>query len=270
MNHLLRAHAPISDKGWAEIDSEARERLQTALAARRLVDFSDPLGWEHSSTNLGRVRELAATATTAAANPVSALQRQVLPFVELRADFTLARSELAAIDRGAVDADFDSLDAAAHQIAAAENAAVLSGLGPAIAGVAETSPFDRRALGADPLGFAAVISAAVTDLRNSGVGGPYGLALSPSHYELAAETAEAGGTLLAKHLGAIVGGSIVWTPGIEGGVVLSQRGGDFLFECGQDLSVGYDSHDGQSVSLYLQESFSFRVATPEAAVVLSA
>jgi uncharacterized linocin/CFP29 family protein len=50
--------------------------------------------------------------------------------------------------------------------------------------------------------------------------------------------------------------------------VLSLRGGDFLFECGQDLSIGYDSHDKEVVHLYLEESFSFHVATPEAAVAL--
>ena len=51
--------------------------------------------------------------------------------------------------------------------------------------------------------------------------------------------------------------------------MLSLRGGDFLFESGQDLSVGYDSHDGEAVQLYLEESFSFRVVTPEAAVALT-
>jgi len=47
------------------------------------------------------------------------------------------------------------------------------------------------------------------------------------------------------------------------------RGGDFLFESGQDLSVGYGGHDDDEVGLYLEESFSFRVATPEAAVALT-
>jgi uncharacterized linocin/CFP29 family protein len=62
----------------------------------------------------------------------------------------------------------------------------------------------------------------------------------------------------------------VWAPGVNGAVVLSVRGGDFLFESGQDLSVGYDSHDADAVRLYLEESFSFRVATAEAAVALTA
>jgi uncharacterized linocin/CFP29 family protein len=51
--------------------------------------------------------------------------------------------------------------------------------------------------------------------------------------------------------------------------VVSQRGGDFLFEAGEDLSIGYDRHDLDTVDLYLVESFTFRVATPEAAVALT-
>jgi uncharacterized linocin/CFP29 family protein len=47
VNHLLRDHAPISDAGWRLIDAEARERLLPAMAARRLVDFRGPLGWQH-------------------------------------------------------------------------------------------------------------------------------------------------------------------------------------------------------------------------------
>jgi len=50
--------------------------------------------------------------------------------------------------------------------------------------------------------------------------------------------------------------------------VVSLRGGDFLLDCGQDLAIGYHAHDVDSVHLYLVESFSFRVATPEAAVAL--
>ena len=82
------------------------------------------------------------------------------------------------------------------------------------------------------------------------------------------ETTEHGGYPLLDHLRNILGGPIVWAPGVEGAVVLSLRGGDFLLESGQDLSVGYDHHDADDVHLYIEESFSFRVATPEAAVAL--
>ena len=59
MNHLHRELAPISDAGWDLIDDEAKSRLPTYLAARKLVDFVGPHGWTHSSTNLGRIEEIA-------------------------------------------------------------------------------------------------------------------------------------------------------------------------------------------------------------------
>ena len=84
------------------------------------------------------------------------------------------------------------------------------------------------------------------------------------------ETTEHGGYPLFDHLRRILDGPLVWAPGVDGGVVVSLRGGDFLFECGQDIAIGYDSHDAENVELYFVESFSFRVATPEAAVALPA
>ena len=55
MNHLLRDLAPVTDAGWDQLEDEARRQLGSALAARKLVDFSGPHGWEHSATGLGRV-----------------------------------------------------------------------------------------------------------------------------------------------------------------------------------------------------------------------
>src|SRR5690242_17154470 len=106
MNHLLRGHAPLSDSNWKLLDDEARERLHGPLAARRLVDFSGPHGWEHSATNLGRVEKV----TAPNGKGVVALRRRVLPLAELRADFAISRAELRDDDRGAVDVDLLALD----------------------------------------------------------------------------------------------------------------------------------------------------------------
>jgi uncharacterized linocin/CFP29 family protein len=105
-------------------------------------------------------------------------------------------------------------------------------------------------------------------LLSNGVEGPYGLALGPDVYRRVVETTEHGGYPLFDHLRKILGGPLVWAPGVNGGVVVSLRGGDFLFESGEDLAIGYHAHDVDSVHLYLVETFSFRVATPEAAVAL--
>jgi uncharacterized linocin/CFP29 family protein len=105
-------------------------------------------------------------------------------------------------------------------------------------------------------------------LLNAGVSGPYGLALGPEGYTGVVETTEHGGLIVFDHLRQILDGPIVWAPGVVGAVVVSLRGGDFIFDCGEDLSLGYDSHDSEQVYLYLEESFTFRAVTPEAAVVL--
>ncbi len=265
MNHLLRAQAPISDAGWDLLDREARERLTPALAARKLVDFSGPHGWEHSATNLGRTTELPA----APGEGVSGLARRVLPLVELRSDFELSRSELRDVDRGAGDADLQALDIAAHRIAVAENIAVFHGWRGAIVGIGEASPHERGQLGEAAAQYPRQVAGAVERLLGSGISGPYGLALGREPYRRVIETAEHGGYPLLDHLGQIIEGPIVWAPGVDGAVVVSLRGGDFVLDCGQDHSIGYDSHDGETVRLYLEESFSFHVATPEAAVALT-
>jgi uncharacterized linocin/CFP29 family protein len=265
MNHLLRGHAPISDGAWNLLDREARERLMPALAARQLVDFSGPLGWEHSATNLGRTEALGSPP----AEGVSARRRQLLPLVEVRADFELRREELRNADRGAEDVDLEPLDRAAHQMALAENRAVLHGWPDAVTGIVEASPHESLTLGETPDEYPRPVAGAAERLLCSGVTGPYGLALGRGQYRRVVETAEHGGYPLLDHLHKILEGPIVWTPGLEGAVVVSLRGGDFLFASGQDLSIGYDSHDGEVVRLYLEQSFSFRVVTPEAAVVLT-
>jgi uncharacterized linocin/CFP29 family protein len=264
MNHLLRSLAPISDAGWELLDREARERLGPALAARTLVDFSGPLGWEHSATNLGRTTPLGSSPCEG----VAGLQRRILPLIEVRANFELNRDQLRDADRGAEDTDLEALDKAAHQLAVAENAAVFHGWHGAIGGIVEATPHKQVPLGTAADAYPRQVAGAVEQLRCGGIVGPYGLALGPEQYRLVVETTEQGGYPLLDHLLKILDGPICWAPGVEGGAVLSLRGGDFILEVGQDVSIGYQSHDGEVARLYLEESFSFHVATPEAAVAL--
>jgi uncharacterized linocin/CFP29 family protein len=265
MNHLLRELAPITDSGWQLLDDEAKDRLTPALAARKLVDFSGPHGWQHSATNLGRTTKLGG----APVDGVDGRQRRVLPLVELRAEFELAREELRDADRGAEDADLAPLDHAAHQLATAENVAVFSGWDDVVTGVAAATPHDPITLAEGAEGYTHSVAAGIELLLRNGVGGPYGLALGGGDYREVISAHEHGGHELFAHLRAMLDGPIIWSPGVTDPIVLSLRGGDFLFEAGQDVSLGYVSHDAETVRLYLEESFSFQVATPEAAVTLS-
>jgi uncharacterized linocin/CFP29 family protein len=268
MNHLHRELAPISEGAWQQIDDEAKARLTTYLAARRLVDFHGPRGWDCSAINLGRTRSVEGEAPTG----VEVRARQVLPLLEYRVPFDLDREELEAVGRGAVDIDLGPLDAAAKKIAVAENLAVFHGFaGEGITGIIEASSHESITLGDAAENYPRHVARAVRVLLEAGISGPFGLALSSDAWIKVVETTEHGGYPLFEHLRrAIVGGPIVWAPGLDGGVVISQRGGDFRFESGADLSVGYLDHDRSRVTLYLEESFTFKVDEPDAAVALVA
>ena len=265
MNHLLRSRAPVTDAGWELLDHEARSRLTAALAARKVIDFAGPYGWEHSATNLGRTTEV----PVGPVEGVIALQRKVLPLVELRANFAVPLAQLQDNDRGRPDVDLRALDEAAHRIAVTENVAVFHGWSEVeMMGIAEASPHRAQSLGPAVEYYPRPVAAAVELLLQTGIGGPYALALGREQYTLVVETAERGGYPLLDHLRKILDGPVVWAPGVIGAVVVSLRGGDFRFESGQDLAIGYDRDDDEAVHLYIEESFSFVVATPEAAVPL--
>ncbi|MBT2503637.1 family 1 encapsulin nanocompartment shell protein [Curtobacterium sp. ISL-83] len=263
MDHLLRHLAPFDPAAWEMLDQEARARLTTALSARRIVDFDGPLGWQRSSVDLGRTEPVSATVTG-----IAARRRRVLPLAEVRADFTIPLAELVDFSRGADDVDVSTLDAAALTVAAFENRVVFEGWDAAgIVGVVPSSTHQGQDHDGTPASFRMAVTAAVASLRSAGVAGPYVLAAGPEDWVDIVQTEDAGSSLLGQ-LEAILGGRVEWTPGISGSVVLSARGGDFSLTVGQDLALGYTAHDAQDVHLYVEESLTFRVVTPEAAVPL--
>jgi uncharacterized linocin/CFP29 family protein len=265
MNHLLRALAPLSDGEWTAIDDEAKQTLKMNLAARRLVDFSGPHGWETSSINLGRVDQ-----TERQLRPgVETRRRRVQTLIELRAPFEMSRKELDIISRGGRDPDLRPVTEAARTIAIAENQAVFNGFEAGhITGIFESAEESALRLTDDYVHYPEVVAEALGKLRNLGVAGPYGIALGPRCYVGLTETATSGGYRVYDHVKRLLDGPIVWTPGIDGAIVVSMRGGDFELTVGEDLSIGYLSHTADIVRLYLQESLTFRVLTAEAAIPL--
>jgi uncharacterized linocin/CFP29 family protein len=265
VNHLFRELAPVSDAAWGEIESEATRTLRNFLAGRKVVDLTGPLGWEYSAANLGRVKVL----PEPLAAGVEAGIRLVQPLVELRTPFTIARSELASIDRGSKAPDLAPVIEGARVAALAEDRVIFVGYPSGdIGGIGEQSPHDAIAIDDDYEEFPRAVALAIAKLRAAGVDGPFGVALGPRCYTSVIETTQRGGYPVLEQLRLITGGPLVWAPAVDGSIVLSLRGGDFELVSGEDFSIGYASHDADSVVLFLEESLTFRVHTPEAAVVL--
>ena len=233
------------------------------LAARKLVDFKGPLGWHASAVNLGRSERVAIQA----GQGVEARLRRVQPLVEIRVPFERARG--ARNDRpGSGNADLDSVRDAARKAAVVEDHAVFEGYAQiGMRGIAEAAASGVLTISDDYTQYPALVAEAVSNLHRAGVGGPSAIALGPRCYMGLTKTTHNGFPVI-DHVRKLVDGPIVWAPALMGAAVISQRGGDFELTVGQDFSIGYLEHSATAVRLYLQESFTFRVLTPEAAVAL--
>ncbi len=266
MNHLMRELAPITVGAWKQIDDEASRSLKHYLAARRLVDFAGPLGWEFSAVDAGRIEAI----DGGPLGGIEVARRKVLPLVELRSPFTLDRVELAAADRGATDLDLDPVIAAAKAAAQAEDHLVFHGYQEGgVAGLITASPHPAVSISDDYDRYPEHVAKAVAALRAADVAGPYAIALGARCFTGVTETTEHGGYPVFEHLRQILDGPVVWAPAVDGAVVLSQRGGDFELTIGEDFSLGYRSSEAGSVGLYIEESLTFHINTAEAAVHLA-
>jgi uncharacterized linocin/CFP29 family protein len=242
MNNLHRELAPVSDAAWTSIEAEARRTFEQNVAGRRVVDVTGPDGPTLASVSTGHLAEIEPPGGDTAG--ILAWQRTAQQLVQLRVPFTLSRLEVDNVERGAQDSDWQPVKDAVRQIAFAEDKAI----------------FD---------GYPAAGITGVSALRLAGVSGPYSLLLSAAAYTMVSETSDHGYPI-KEHLARVVDGDIIWAPAVDGAFLLSGRGGDYELRLGQDLSIGYLSHDSGSVQLYFQESLTFLAYTAEASVILNA
>jgi len=265
MNNLHRELAPISGAAWSQIEEEVARTFRRSVAGRRVVDVKEPGGVGLSAVGTGH------QSTIAAPQPgVNARLSEVRALVQLTVPFELQRDEIDAVERGANDADWQSAKDAARELAYAEDRAIFDGYKAAgIVGVREASSNPALALPADVSLYPHAISAALEQLRLVGVDGPYSVLLGADAYTALAEASDQGYPVI-EHIKRIVNGEIIWAPAIEGGSVVSMRGGDYELHLGQDLSIGYASHTEETVKLFLRETLTFLMLTSEASVSVMA
>ena len=197
------------------------------------------------------------------------MQREVKALVELRVPFQLSRQQIDDVERGAEDSDWSPVKEAAKRIAFAEDRAVFDGYAAAnIHGIREGTSNPGVALPSKADDYPGAVARAVSQLRLAGCNGPYALVLGADAYTAASGGSDDGYPIL-HHIERLVDGGIVWAPAIQGAFLMTTRGGDFELDIGQDISIGYSSHSSTAVELYFLESFTFRLLTTEAVVVLA-
>ncbi len=262
---LRKSFAPITEEAWNELEENARDCFGALLTARNLVDFNGPKGWDFAAVNTGRL-------DIPKAQEIKGLYwgtREVLPLIEIRVPFNLDQMELDSISRGVKDADFEAMEEAAKVVADFEDKLIYHGFKEnKIKGILKACSNKPLKVKNDPKEILTSITKGVEILRKQGVTGPYTLAVGDVLHDLILQNTTSHGFPLNRIVKDVLEGDIIWSPALEGGLLLSQRGGDFDLTVGTDLSIGYTSHDRDKIEFYFTESLTFRVLEPAAAVPL--
>jgi len=264
MDMLRRSLSPITDAAWKEIDEQAVKVLEARLSARKFVDVSGPHGWDYAVVPTGRLDVSKKTGPQDVRWGVHVVQ----PLVETRIPFEMDLWELDNIVRGAKDLDLDPVVEAAHKAALFEEEAVYHGFDPAcITGLSQAGASQALALStSSPAGIMEAVTGAVVALREQSIEGPYALVAGRELWQAIETRGE--GYPLGKRVGSILDGGTVFAPHIDGGFVVSVRGGDMELVLGQDISIGFEGVKGEKARLFMAESFTFRVIEPAAIVPL--
>lgn len=261
MNFLRKELAPITSESWAEIEKVAAEALRAALSGRKFVTVDGPHGIGYAAASCGR---LAVSPDDTLGN-VKFGVHQVQPLIEARIPFSLDIWELDNLVRGAKDVEFDPVVDACNEIAAFEDKAIFSGFAPGcIQGLLQVAE-PEVPVPQNPDAILEALSAGLTHLITHGIASAAHFVVGPEMWNYLARGVP-GGTLrgLARR---IIGGEVILSPGFSGAMLVADRKDDAILTLGQDFAIGYHSHTTKEVNLYVMESFTFRVVTPEALIL---
>ncbi len=262
MDILRKSLAPISKQAWEEINETAVDVLTSVLSGRKILDVEGPKGWDFAAVSTGRI-----SVPPAQKGKVKYGIHQVMPLVEARIPFELNIWELDNVARGAEDIDLGAMEDAAREIAQFEEKAIYEGFKAGnIAGLKNSSDYDAIPFPEAAEDIIGAVSLGLSQMKQASIEGPYSLVLSTERWQKVNSFIR--GYPLHKQLENLLGGSIVMAPYVKESFLVSERGGDFRLVLGQDMSVGYESHNSKTVQLYFTESFTFQVIDPAAVIVL--
>ena len=244
MNNLHRELAPISDAAWAQIEEEATRTLKRYLAGRRVVDVKGPAATAFPPSAPATCKTIAAPD-----EGILARQREVKPLVELRASRS---SWIAQADRRR-RAGRERLRLAAGEGRGAKDRLCrgprdLRGLrrrrhrGHAAGHEQPDHDACRPTCAQYPDAIAQALSQLASGRRQRALFRAarrrrlYGAVARPATTAIRCWSTSSGWSTTRSS----------GRPAIDGAFVLTTRGGDFDLHIGQDVSIGYLSHDDSS------------------------
>ena len=264
MKFLNRETSPISAAVWSQIDGVFAPMLSQRLKLRSAVGFS-PVPFETDAIPTGNLKPLSAS------NGVELSVREPVRMIELRYEFDLPKSVVEAFKRDKPDFDDTVFKKASNHFSAAENALILEGVKEAgIEGILKNIP--RKPIHAkNTKGLVDAVASMMATFGGDFVEGPYKLVLSTATLIKMVGESEGGVSIKSRIENLLGANFFVVCEGIGDDKILalSQRGGDFAFYNALDVSLGYAGEKEGSYTLFLTESCTFRIVTPEAALLIT-
>ena len=111
------------------------------------------------------------------------------------------------------------------------------------------------------------VTKALITLQKQSVEGPFTLIVGEEAYLRLSR--EVGGFPLTERIERLIGGKVIQSLSLEGALLIPQDNDNLELTIGQDFSLGYESHTSQEVTLFITESFIFRVIDPTLIVPFS-
>ncbi len=255
MDFLKRQLAPLTEEAWHGIDERATEVLKSVLTARKVVKVEGPRGLNHTVIPEGRLSILEEDPEN-----VSTGLFKVKPLIETRTSFTLDRWEMDNLTRGARDVDLGPLEEAARKAALFEENAIFNGYEKGnIQGLVQSAEKTLE-FGQDGSSIMDAITDGVLTLNNNFANPPLNLVAGEKAWHQINH--EAGAYPLYKQIRELIEGDILFSPALDGALLLPYDHEDLELNLGIDFSIGYQSHDTRVVRLFIAESFTFRVLDP--------
>ena len=263
MSFFRKEQAPFGADIWGVLEAEVATVLGQKLTGRKIADFVGPAGEGFASVNTGELEK-----TEGKLGKLQPTKRKALPVLELKTEFTLPYETIEALKRGATVWDAVPVHEACKTLADAENALVFDGFAAeGVEGIRNTAPKSVKV--ADAAKLPSAVAEGIGALLEQNVEGPFALILGPKMYAGAVAAGE--GYPVTKKLEEMLGGTgrVLVSPGFDKEALLvSLRGGDFEILSGMDVDIGFGKENAKGVELFLFETLTFRLVTPEAAVVL--
>ncbi|MFA7371188.1 MAG: family 1 encapsulin nanocompartment shell protein [Sphaerochaetaceae bacterium] len=255
MDVLKKELAPLSSKVWQEIEERAGNLIRSRLSARKVVHVSGPKGPLYTAVPEGRLDLVDDS------GDVKSGVFQVAPLCEARIRFVLNRWEMDNLSRGAKDIDLDSLDVAVEKLVEFEDKAIYYGYEAAgIVGLKEAAAHKPLPFGKDGPSIMENVAKALVTLKAHHTGGPYSLIVGTAAWLELNKVIQ--GIPLSERIERLIGGKVVHSLALQEALLLPHDDEDLELTIGQDYAIGYEFHDSKEVTLYLTESFTFRVLDP--------